>query len=50
MTVTLTPSWAPYTIDLSGQSYSRCSAVSAGPWSDGRRRSGSFFVDDIQWQ
>ena len=51
VTVTLTSSWAPYTIDLSGQSYSAVlggfgwtmAATDAGA-------SGGFFVDDIQWQ
>ncbi|MCU1283297.1 MAG: Glutamate synthase large chain [bacterium] len=50
-TVTLTAAWAPYTIDLSGQSYTQVlggfgwtmTATDAGA-------SGGFFVDDIQWQ
>jgi hypothetical protein len=50
-TVTLTSSWAPYSIDLSGQSYTQVlggfgwtmKATDAGA-------SGGFFVDDVQWQ
>jgi hypothetical protein len=49
--VTLTTSWAPYSIDLTGQSYSQVlggygwtmAAADAGA-------SGGFFVDDIEWQ
>jgi hypothetical protein len=49
--VTLTDAWAPYTIDLAGQSYS---AVLGGfGWSmaaaDAKAASGVFFIDDIQW-
>ena len=49
--VTLTADWAPYSIDLGGQTYSQVlgafgwtmKASDAGP-------SGGFLVDDIQWQ
>ncbi len=49
--VTLTNSWAPYEINLTGQSYTQVlggfgwtmAAMDAGA-------SGAFFVDDIQWQ
>ena len=50
-TVTLTSSWAPYTIDLSGQSYSQ--VLGGFGWtmtSMDAGASGGFFVDDIQWQ
>jgi hypothetical protein len=51
VTVTLTSSWAPYTIDLSGQSYSQ--VLGGFGWtmtSMDAGASGGFFVDDIQWQ
>ena len=49
--MTLTAAWAPYSIDLTGQSYTQVlggfgwtmTATDAGA-------SGGFFVDDIQWQ
>ncbi len=50
-TVTLTASWAPYTIDLSGQSYTQ--VLGGFGWtmtSMDAGASGGFFVDDIQWQ
>jgi hypothetical protein len=51
VSATLTTSWAPYTIDLTGQSYAQViggfgwtmAAMDAGT-------SGTFYVDDIQWQ
>jgi hypothetical protein len=51
VTVTLTNAWAPYSIDLSGQSYTQVlggfgwtmAATDAGA-------TGAFFVDDIEWQ
>jgi len=50
-TVTLTTTWAAYSIDLTGQSYTSVlggfgwtmTAMDAGT-------SGGFFVDDVQWQ
>ena len=50
-TVTLTTSWAPYSIDLTGQSYT--SVLGGFGWtmtSMDAGSSGGFFVDDIQWQ
>lgn len=50
-TVTLTSSWAPYSIDLSGQSYTQ--VLGGFGWtmtSMDAGASGGFFVDDIQWQ
>jgi hypothetical protein len=50
-TVTLTAAWAPYTIDLTGQSYT--SVLGGFGWTmtaTDAGASGGFFVDDIQWQ
>ncbi|MDB4969347.1 MAG: Glutamate synthase large chain [Myxococcales bacterium] len=50
-TVTLTADWATYTIDLSGQSYTQ--VLGGFGWTmtaTDAAVSGSFFVDDIQWQ
>ncbi|MGZ3426082.1 MAG: hypothetical protein ACXVCV_05495 [Polyangia bacterium] len=50
-TVTLTTSWAPYSLDLSGQSYTQ--VLGGFGWtmtSMDAGASGGFFVDDIQWQ
>jgi hypothetical protein len=50
-TVTLTTSWAAYSIDLTGQSYT--SVLGGFGWtmtSMDAGTSGGFFVDDIQWQ
>jgi len=51
VTVTLTTAWAPYSIDLTGQTYS--SVLGAFGWTmvaADAGASGGFFVDDIQWQ
>ena len=50
-TVTLTADWAPYSLDLSGQSYSQ--VLGGFGWTmtaTDAAVSGSFFVDDVQWQ
>ena len=50
-TATLTNAWAPYSIDLTGQTYS--SVLGAFGWTmvaTDAGASGTFFVDDIQWQ
>jgi hypothetical protein len=50
-TVTLTTDWAPYTIDLSGQSYTQ--VIGGFGWTMAAAdvgTSGGFFVDDIQWR
>ncbi|HEX6836554.1 MAG TPA: hypothetical protein VF334_08265 [Polyangia bacterium] len=51
VTVTLTNTWMPYSIDLSGQSYSQ--VLGGFGWTmvatDAGAR-GAFFVDDIEWQ
>jgi hypothetical protein len=49
--VTLTTTWTPYTIDLSGQSYMK--VLGGFCWSMGAADAGTaatFFVDDIQWK
>jgi len=51
VTVTLTNTWAPYQIDLSGQSYSQ--VLGGFGWTmvaTDAGASGGFFVDDIEWQ
>lgn len=51
VTVTLTNTWAPYQIDLSGQSYSE--VLGGFGWTmvaTDAASSGAFFVDDISWQ
>lgn len=51
VTVTLTNAWAPYQIDLSGQSYSQ--VLGGFGWTmvaTDASASGAFFVDDIEWQ
>jgi hypothetical protein len=49
--VTLTNAWAPYVIDLTGQSYT--SVLGGFGWSmaadDAKASSGVFYIDDIQW-
>lgn len=50
-TVTLTADWAPYSIDLSGQSYTQ--VLGGFGWTMAAAdaaASGTFYVDDIQWQ
>jgi hypothetical protein len=50
-TVTLTTTWAAYSIDLTGQSYT--SVLGGFGWTmtaTDAGTSGGFFVDDIQWQ
>jgi len=49
--VVLTADWAPYTIDLSGQSYTQ--VLGGFGWTmaaTDAAASGTFYVDDIQWQ
>ncbi len=49
--VTLTDAWAPYTISLTGQSYTQ--VLGGFGWSmgadDAKASSGVFYIDDIQW-
>jgi hypothetical protein len=50
-TETLTSAWAPYSIDLSGQTYSE--VLGAFGWTMKATDAGAgatFYVDDIQWQ
>jgi hypothetical protein len=50
-TVTLTATWAPYSLDLTGQSYTQ--VLGGFGWtmvSTDAGASGGFFVDDISWQ
>jgi len=50
-TVTLTKDWAPYSLDLSGQTYAQ--VLGGFGWTmaaTDAASSGSFFVDDIAWQ
>ena len=51
VTVTLTNAWAPYQIDLSGQSYTQ--VLGGFGWTmvaTDAAAGGAFFVDDIEWQ
>lgn len=51
VTVTLTSSWAPYEIDLTGQSYTQ--VLGGFGWTMAATDAGAaatFYVDDIEWQ